>query len=54
MAICYAADCDETVDPATAVTDPGDPLDRAWHSQACADRDAEGAYEQHYPSGVAT
>jgi hypothetical protein len=51
---CYAADCDEPVDPASAVTDPGDPLGRTWHSAACADRDSEAAYEQQYPSGVAT
>lgn len=47
--------CVRCEEPAvTPVKDPGDPLDRNYCSVDCRDASAEAAYEQHYPSGVAT
>jgi hypothetical protein len=38
----------------TPVVDPEDRSGRAYCSDDCRDADAEGAYEQYHPSGVAT
>jgi len=38
----------------TPVEDDCDPLHRKWCSGECRDASDEGAYEQRYPSGVAT
>jgi len=45
--------CDEPV-TGTPVTDPDDRSGRVYCSEGCRTSDAEGAYEQHHPSGVAT
>ena len=48
--------CRHCEEPITGepVTSKGDPLGRTWCGEGCRDADAEQAYEQHYPSGVAT
>ena len=45
--------CD-TPTPGVPVTDPDDRAARKYCTERCRDADAEAAYEQHYPSGVAT
>jgi len=45
--------CGEPV-TGTPVADPEDPAGRVYCTEECRIADAEAAYEQYYPSGVAT
>ena len=50
---CSRPACDEPLGPG-AISDPSDPLGRAWCSDECADAGSEAAYAQMYGTGVAT